>query len=192
MKQLGKLIRFEGGIVATSIVVGAATLSVWLGFNAGLESTNQTEFCISCHSMENTVYQEYKESGHYKNVSGVRAGCADCHVPKSFLPKMKRKILAANDVYHEVLGTIDSKEKFESRRLHLAERVWARMRARDSAECKSCHSFNTMALDDQDKSASKKHKKAIDKNKTCIDCHQGVVHELPKDWSPEKDKESDT
>jgi nitrate/TMAO reductase-like tetraheme cytochrome c subunit len=40
-------------------------------------STN--EFCTSCHSMT-YVEEEYQKSVHYNPVSGVRAGCGDCHV----------------------------------------------------------------------------------------------------------------
>ncbi|MEA7581093.1 NapC/NirT family cytochrome c, partial [Salmonella enterica subsp. enterica serovar Anatum] len=39
-----------------------------------------TEFCVSCHSMQ-PVYQEYKQSVHFQNASGVRAECHDCHIP---------------------------------------------------------------------------------------------------------------
>src|SRR5699024_11392815 len=55
------LIGFVGGIV------------FWGGFNTGMEKANTEEFCISCHEMRNTVYQEYMDSVHYNNRSGVRA-----------------------------------------------------------------------------------------------------------------------
>ena len=70
------LIGFVGGIV------------FWGGFNTGMEKANTEEFCISCHEMRNTVYQEYMDSVHYNNRSGVRATCPDCHVPHEFVPKM--------------------------------------------------------------------------------------------------------
>ncbi|WP_204360995.1 NapC/NirT family cytochrome c, partial [Escherichia coli] len=37
----------------------------WGGFNTGMEKANTEEFCISCHEMRNTVYQEYMDSVHY-------------------------------------------------------------------------------------------------------------------------------
>ncbi|MCR6678642.1 NapC/NirT family cytochrome c, partial [Escherichia marmotae] len=46
----------------------------------GIKATCNTEFCVSCHSMT-PVYDEYKESSHFQNASGVRAECDDCHVP---------------------------------------------------------------------------------------------------------------
>lgn len=177
-KQLG------AATFASIFVIAVITLALWLGFNEGLEATNTEEFCLSCHEM-NMVYEEYKESVHYKNVSGVRTICADCHVPKAFFPKMYRKILAANDVYHTILGTINTPEKMEARRLHLAKRVWARMRESNSGTCRSCHDYSDMELDEQDKSARKKHKVAINKGKTCIDCHKGLVHDLPEEEEEE-------
>ncbi|GAB1460948.1 hypothetical protein MASR2M50_27220 [Thauera sp.] len=34
--------------------------------------------------MHDNVYQEYKETIHYNNRTGVRAVCSDCHVPKDW------------------------------------------------------------------------------------------------------------
>lgn len=158
-----------------------AGLILALGFSKGLEYTNSTEFCISCHEMKSTVYEEYKESDHFKNHSGVQTQCADCHVPKDFLPKMARKVMAVNDLYHHLLGTIDSQEKFESRRKFLAERVWRYMEATDSRECRSCHTWSGMDFEEQGRSAKRKHLRAQEKGETCIDCHKGLVHELPSD-----------
>ncbi len=50
------------------------------------------------------VYEEYKESIHYKNAAGVRAICSDCHVPREWLPKMVRKVHATNKLYHKIAG----------------------------------------------------------------------------------------
>ncbi|PVV19814.1 MAG: cytochrome C, partial [gamma proteobacterium symbiont of Ctena orbiculata] len=34
-------------------------------------------------------------------------------------------------------------------------------------------------LSEQDRSARKRHPKAMDEGKACIDCHKGVAHEEP-------------
>ena len=154
-------------------------------FNMGMAYTNTTEFCTSCHSMKWNL-EEWQDSEHFLNHAGVRIGCSSCHVPKAFFPKMKAKIMAYKDVLHEILGTIDSKEKFEKHRWTMASRVWARMKATDSRECRTCHSWEAMAMDEQDKVARKKHGRARDEGKTCIDCHRGVAHELPD--KPEEDQ----
>ncbi len=145
-----------------------------------MEKTNTLEFCISCHEMKSTVYQEYKKSAHYKNASGVKAICSDCHVPKEWGPKLMRKIQASNEVLHKLLGTIDTVEKFNEHRLVMAERVWADMKATDSRECRNCHSYEDMDFHKQTRRAAEKMKEAIDKGETCIECHKGIAHKLPE------------
>ena len=148
------------------------------GFHTVLEKTNTMEFCISCHTMQ-TNYKEYQDTIHYKNPSGVQTTCADCHVPKEFLPKMAAKIIAVKDIYHEIAGTIDTPEKYEAHRWDMASRVWAKMEATDSRECRSCHDYSNMDLEEQDKSARRRHSRAIKDGETCIDCHKGIAHEEP-------------
>ena len=149
-----------------------------LGSSAVIETTNTEEFCTSCHSMQ-WVQAEWMQSMHYKNAAGVRAGCPDCHVPHAMGPKLYAKMMAAKDVWGEITGAIDSQEKFENHRWKMANRVWAKMKATDSRECRSCHTFESMDLSEQEKTSRKKHKKAQAQGKTCIDCHRGVAHEEP-------------
>lgn len=172
------------GIPIGGFVMFFLGIIFWGGFNTFLDYTNTQEFCISCHEMSDTVYVEYKETLHYKNTSGVRAVCSDCHVPKPLGPKLWAKMYAANDVLHTILGSVDTPEKFEAKRLEMAERVWARMRKTDSRECRSCHTYESMNLEFQDRSAKKKHdpERLAESGKTCIDCHDGVAHKLPDDY----------
>lgn len=153
---------------------------MWGGFNTAMEVTNEMSFCISCHEMESTVYQEYKHSSHFTNRSGVSAVCSDCHVPKEWWPKVVRKIQASKEVLHWLKGSIDTAEKFEAKRHELATRVWDSMKASDSRECRNCHQFSAMALKDQTRFAARIHGDAPAKGKTCIDCHKGITHKLPQ------------
>jgi len=162
-------------VLAVMLISGVAFAGL---FNTGLGYTNEMEFCVSCHTMQ-TPYTEYKESLHYKNQSGVQATCSDCHVPKPFLPKMITKVIAAKDVYHEIIGTIDTPEKYEAHRWDMASRVWKKMKDSDSRECRSCHEFANMDLSEQGRSARSRHARAEDKGQTCIDCHTGLVHSEP-------------
>jgi cytochrome c-type protein NapC len=166
-RLLGAALIFVAGVVFAGL------------FNVGLEYTNRTEFCTSCHSMK-TNLTELQERVHWKSRSGVHTGCADCHVPKEFKEKMIAKVMAAKDVYHEIMGTIDTPEKYEARRLDMAQRVWAKMKASDSRECKSCHELAHMDFSEQDRFARKKHENAPDRGQTCIDCHKGIGHNLPE------------
>lgn len=146
-----------------------------------MDYTNRTEFCISCHEMEHTVYQEYRKSAHYKNASGVTAGCADCHVPRQLGPKLIRKVKATKEIYHTLIGTISTPEKFEEKRLELAERVWAEMEANDSQACRNCHDQNRMDFHKQSRRSREKMEPAFQKGKTCIACHKGIAHTNPED-----------
>lgn len=175
------------------ILIGGIFIGIifWGGFHTAIEYTNTMEFCVSCHEMRNTVYQEYQQSVHYSNPSGVRATCADCHVPREWGPKMIRKIQASNELFHKMLGTIDTKEKFEAKRLELAENVWRSMESRDSQECRNCHSYAAMDFHNQSRRASDKMQKAKEKGETCIECHKGIAHELPEGYGDDDDDGDD-
>ena len=145
-----------------------------------MEWTNREEFCISCHEMKDNVYQEYRNTIHASNRSGVRATCPDCHVPKEWGPKMIRKIQASNEVLHKVLGTIDTPEKFNAKRLELAKHEWDRMKKTDSRECRNCHNFGSFDYAEQNRRSSRMHQTGLNEGKTCIDCHKGIAHTLPE------------
>jgi len=132
-------------------------LFAW-GLSVTLEYTNTTEFCTSCHTMQVNL-KELEETEHHKNVSGVTAGCPDCHVPRELGPKLWAKLMAIRDIYHEFIGTIDTPEKYEARRWELANRVWDKMKASDSRECRHCHNFEHMNFEEQDRTAARKHQK---------------------------------
>ena len=168
-----------GGVLA--LVLGIVLTG---GFLTTVKATNTLEFCISCHEMEAFVYQEYKETVHYQNTSGVRVICADCHVPHEFFAKMWRKTQASvNELPNHFLGKIDTREEFEAHRGEMAQIVWDRMRANDSANCRTCHSYEAMDLEAQDRYARRKHSpEYLEKTgRTCIDCHEGIAHKLPED-----------
>mgnify|MGYP005645706057 FL=1 len=173
-------LRYGWGVIF--VVGGVAGIVFWGGFNTYMEYTNTLGFCISCHEMRDTVYQEYKEWAHFKNPSGVRAVCSDCHVPKAWTAKLVRKIKASNELYHKVLGTIDTPEKFEAKRLELAEHVWAEMKANDSRECRNCHSYDAMHFDKQSRRSAEKMREAVIEGKTCIECHKFIAHKKPEDY----------
>ncbi len=162
------------------LLVGGFVFGVlfWGGFNWGVELSNQEAFCISCHEMQ-TPYEEMQSSIHYANRSGIRATCADCHVPREWLPKMKRKIEATAELWHKAMGKIDTPEKYEQHRLALAQRVWDRMKADDSLACRNCHVnvFDMGAM--QKPAAAAGHQAARSAGMTCIECHKGIAHRLP-------------
>jgi len=169
--------RLAWGLIA--IAFFAFGILFWGGFNWAMELTNTEKFCISCHEMKTNVYNEYRNTVHYSNKTGVRATCPDCHVPKEWGHKVVRKIQASNELYHKVLGSIDTPEKFNAHRLELSKNVWRAMKTTDSRECRNCHKFESMDYSMQEPRAAKLHQAGLNEGKTCIDCHQGVAHQLP-------------
>lgn len=174
-----------GGILIVGVALGVL---FWGGFNTAMEATNNESFCISCHEMGDNVYPEYQKTIHYTNRTGVRATCPDCHVPREWTHKMVRKIEASKEVWGKITGTIDTAEKFEAKRLTLARREWARMKANDSRECRNCHSLESMSSQAQKQRARKQHEMAREDNMTCIDCHKGIAHHKPKGMTEEDEE----
>lgn len=166
-----------------------AGIIFWGGFHTGIEATNTLEFCTSCHEMRDTVYQEYRQTIHFSNRTGVRAICPDCHVPRDWVHKMARKAKASLEVWGKITGSIDTKEKFEAKRMELATEEWARMKASDSRECRNCHSWDGMSSNLQKKSAYTRHMAAKKDGQTCIDCHKGIAHHLPKEYRDPNEEE---
>jgi cytochrome c-type protein NapC len=164
------------GIAAGLMLMGALAFA---GGQHVLHLTNSVEFCISCHEMRDNNYQEYKTTIHAVNRTGVQATCSDCHVPHEFPDVLVRKVLAVSDIYHHIMGTVDTKEKFLEHKLDLAKRVWRRMKETDSRECRNCHSVQAMDATVQGKVAQRQHQKLRSGEATCIDCHFGIAHKEP-------------
>jgi cytochrome c-type protein NapC len=157
-----------------------AGIIFWGAFNTGLELTNSDQFCVGCHEMQANVYQEIQSTIHFTNRSGVRAKCPDCHVPHEWTHKIARKMQASKEVWGKIFGTIDTREKFEEKRLELAKHEWARFKANDSLECRNCHAFEYMDFTRQSPRASDAHSRFLTNHeRTCIDCHKGIAHRLP-------------
>lgn len=170
-----------GGILFSALGIAfVGGILFWGGFNTTMEWTNREAFCISCHEMQENVFQEYRNTIHYANRSGVRATCPDCHVPKEWGPKIIRKIQASNEVLHKLLGSIDTPEKFNAKRLVLAKHEWDRMKRTDSRECRNCHNYEYFDYAEQGRRSAKQHQQGFGDGQTCIDCHKGIAHGLPE------------
>ncbi|MCR9026398.1 NapC/NirT family cytochrome c, partial [Aeromonas caviae] len=174
--MLGKLLRKTWfWLLLLGALLGVAALGVTVTV---LHKTSSTEFCVSCHSMQ-TPLAEYQGSVHFQNVKGIRAECADCHIPSEPAAYLWTKIRAVKDIYHEAIGTLDTPEKYEAHKLRMAQTVWDQLKANDSATCRSCHSYAAMDILAQRPNARAEHPVAIKEGQTCIDCHRGVAHIMP-------------
>ncbi|MCW9697839.1 NapC/NirT family cytochrome c [Avibacterium sp. 20-129] len=165
-----------GGLFGILLGIG-----VFAGSQYAMKATSSTEFCVSCHSME-IPKQEWEGSVHFSNRKGVRAECANCHIPQdSAFHYVKTKVMALKDVWNTfVVDKLPDQDAYETHRLAMAKAVWAEMKASDSVTCKSCHNQEAMVLSEQSEAAQKMHKIAQETNQTCIDCHKGIVHFMPE------------
>jgi cytochrome c-type protein NapC len=171
-------------LVACVIVGGGIVVAA----SATIHATSTEQFCIGCHELRDNAYAEFKGTIHDKNRTGVRAQCADCHLPREFVPMMIRKVEAAREVWGHLTGYIDTKEKYEKNRHAMAVREWTRMKKNDSQECRNCHDLQSMDAAKQDEGVAERHAKARAAGTTCIDCHFGIAHNEPEGPGPKEIK----
>jgi cytochrome c-type protein NapC len=168
-------------LVVGGVLIGAGA--------ATLHLTATEQFCSNaCHEMKNNVAAEFKDTIHDKNRTGVRATCADCHIPRELVPMMIRKIEASREVWGHLTGYIDTPEKFEKARHTMAVREWTRIKKNDSQECRNCHDAAGMDPEKQSETARGRHAKAKAEGTTCIDCHFGIAHSEPDGPGPREIK----
>ena len=159
------LIIGAGGVIATQVMVAA---------------TGTNEFCSgACHSMQ-WVAQEYRQSGHAINRTGVSAGCHDCHIPHNYPDLLWYKAKAGiKDAIGEARGVISTEEKFKKERLRMAKSVWAEFKANGSDNCQHCHVFSKEIVAKQKDFVRPMHEQVLAKAATCVDCHKGIAHTAP-------------
>jgi nitrate/TMAO reductase-like tetraheme cytochrome c subunit len=166
---LGGLLAFGLGAIALGTV------------NLVLHETSTTEFCYVCHSHDAFIRPEYEASSHFRNQAGVRAGCSDCHLPHdNWFELVWTKTVVSLDIIPELMGKLDSQEKYDSHRAEMAEAVWRQFVANDSKFCRSCHAVDAMDMELQERRAARRHSQAAEKGQTCVECHNGIVHKLPE------------
>ncbi len=169
-----------GGFVM--IGVGAAGLLV---MNKVLHATSTSEFCLSCHTHQGISVAEFEAASHSYNNTGVRAECADCHLPdpeEKFFHYLLAKIIVSKDIFAEIRGVANTDEKYEAHRGEWAKKVWTEYRENESEYCLHCHQFDHMTIESQPRLAQRRHQRAIENGQSCIDCHQGIAHKLPENW----------
>ena len=157
-----------GGFVATA------------GTQLMVAVTGTDAFCGgACHSMQ-WVAAEHKQSAHGVNRTGVGAACHDCHIPTHYPYLLWYKAKAGvKDVYHEMLGTISTEEKFNKQRERMAKHVWEEYKGNNSQACRNCHVFTKEIVAKQKEAVRPMHTAVMQGQGTCIDCHQGMGHKAP-------------
>lgn len=171
-------VKWLSGTFLMFFFTAVMAILLWEGFWIGYKSTKKTEFCITCHPMK-YVYEEYKQSPHYKSRTGVTASCPDCHVTGFW----EGQFAATRHIWAYFFNPVTDEKNWEERRPRLAKGVREWMLKNDSAPCRKCHKADHM--EPINKGMERAHKKMEGGKKTCIDCHYNLVHaEVP--W-PEKE-----
>lgn len=161
----------SGLVIGLVVVLGGI-----LAFQQVYSYTLSQQFCTSCHVMDG-VAEEWRESSHGLNASGLSATCADCHVPPGLGPGLRMKLASIPNELIPWLRGIDTPEELEARRSSLANGVWEHLRATDSASCRSCHQMTAAVLALQETRARTEHESGEEDGQTCIECHDdGIAH----------------
>jgi len=176
-----RLLKWIGGVTGLALIGGLA-----VGVLAGVPVADEVsryfssdEFCSnSCHVMTATVVEELHEASHWTRQSGVRAGCADCHVSEGLAAAYWDHFLGLSEIWAMYVKGIDTVEEFEAVRPELADRVRFRMLANDSKNCRTCHTME--AIRPEKKRGQRAHETAMEEGLSCIICHYNIVHkEVP-------------
>jgi len=148
------------------------------------------KMCFNCHEMK-PLMRTYYESNHYKNPSGMKAYCGDCHIRPGaagfFKDKFwkgmgeafthskrnyeeKPKSLINPKTWFRMLRVLmgGTQEKVlgtgvipAKKRKELSHNVRELLVETDSINCTKCHNFKSMNINEQNAYARKKHAKAI-------------------------------
>ena len=164
-------------LVVVGLVIGAGAV---IGTQVMVAVTGTNEFCSNaCHSMQ-WVAEEYRQSGHHLNRTGVQASCHDCHIPHQYPQLLWYKAKAGlHDAIGEMRGVISTQDKFEKERARMAELVWAEYKENGSANCRTCHAFSAEVVAKQKDFVQPMHEQVLAGQATCIDCHKGIAHTAP-------------
>lgn len=174
--------RSVAGLLGVGALIGAAGL---VAVTETVHRSSTEEFCTSaCHSMQ-WATEAHRRSVHYSNSLGLRASCADCHLPYrsrhpaalEYLAIVAHKMgIGARDVFVEARGTIATRELWEQERPRLSQQVERWFVEGRSTSCQQCHDLRAFGGDYSAMTrmvhADLLHTDIVN----CIKCHKRVGH----------------
>lgn len=164
-------------LLAVLIVGGVGGAAAMIGSLEINRITAEDSFCTSCHSMTHIAADPvFVRSAHRANEKGVRAGCADCHIPTTnwFVETYVHVSSGLRDVIAETTHDYADPALWEARRRVLAHEVREDMRRSDSVTCRGCH--DAAAIRPASQAGRAAHALLATGQMTCIDCHINLVH----------------
>jgi nitrate/TMAO reductase-like tetraheme cytochrome c subunit len=143
----------------------AFAILCYFATNAAMEPFSSSEYCGTCHEMQ-TVYEGWKQSGHYVNVSGTVTECIDCHLPPKdqfFRHTSVKAYEGLRDLVKHWLGRPYDEQK-------MRERVLGKM---PDARCTWCH--GNLLGKPSTPAVAVMHTPSTEPNApTCVDCHNDM------------------
>jgi nitrate/TMAO reductase-like tetraheme cytochrome c subunit len=174
-----KVISLPSKVVSIGVIVGViGGLVLALGAEEMDRFTSTDAFCTSCHAMQTYIADSeiYKTSAHQTTTSGVRPGCADCHIPKGLVAATYTHVVnGISDIWGEISRDYDDPDVWNAEKARLAYAVRDWFRDNDSVTCRECH--EEASIKPVRQRGQQQHKDARETNMTCIDCHYNLVHE---------------
>jgi len=173
MKAIFELLKEKRRAALMTAGLGAVlALVLSFGVIGGEKYLSSDGACLACHSMSYNA-KELRESSHY-GALGVNPGCQDCHLPPNFFLRVESHVVdGARALIGEFNHDLSTKENFDKYRAEYAHNARINIKKWDSASCRACHKEPRPSSDE----AALEHKKMKTEGKTCIDCHQNLVHE---------------
>ncbi len=103
----------EGKMLAFVALLILPVISIWGGFEQHLDRATSTQFCLSCHVMEDygrTLHYDdksYIPAVHYQNNFVPREhACYTCHTDYAMFGGVKAKMHGLRHIYVQYFGTI--------------------------------------------------------------------------------------
>jgi len=108
------------------------------------ESTNTLEFCISCHEMKDTVYEEYRRSTQLQQP--FRCARDLLGLPRAKVLGCQGRAQGSGDqrALPYAVGHHRYAEKFGGQARRARAACLDGMKANDSRECRNCHGYDAM------------------------------------------------
>ena len=110
----------DGRILAFLALFLVPAVAVWAGAAEHMERAKSTEFCLSCHTMEQhgksllVDDRSYLAAAHYQNNRKPRErACYTCHTNYTMFGGVKDKWRGLSHVYVQYLGTIPKPEEIK-------------------------------------------------------------------------------
>ncbi len=172
MGRLGDYLKARRPAIAAGLVGAAVMAVIATGVVGGEKFLSSNTFCLSCHSMSYNA-TELQASSHF-GATGANPECQDCHLPPQFLRRVESHVVdGIRALIGEVTRDLSTKEQFDKHRAEYAHNARINIKKWDSAPCRVCHKDPKPSSDE----AAAQHKRMKTEGKTCIDCHQNLVHE---------------